>query len=70
MTSRKLIVACMLLVGSVSTANVAYAYDATPMEKTALAQLSPQAGNLVESRLVSRQTVPGVIETTLLNNVS
>lgn len=60
----------VLLAGSFASAGVAYAAGATPMEKAELAQLSLQLRSQVEARLVSGQTVHGVLETMLLNNVS
>ncbi len=44
--------------------------EATPMERAELAQLTPQMRSQVEARLGSGQTVHGVLDTILLNNVS
>jgi len=66
----RMIMAGILLAGSFGAAGVAYAAEATPVEKAELAQLSPQLRSQVEARLVSGQTVHGVLETMLLNNVS
>ncbi len=67
---RHMVMAGVLLAGSFGVAGVAYAAETTPMEKVELAQLSPQLRSQVEARLVSGQTVHGVLESMLLNNVS
>jgi len=67
---RHMVAATILLAGSLGAAGVAYAAETTPMEKAELAQLSPQLRSQVEARLVNGQTVHGVLETILLNNVS
>jgi len=67
---RHMVMAGVLLAGSFGAAGAAYAAETTPMEKVELAQLSPQLRSQVEARLVSGQTVRGVLETMLLNNVS
>ncbi len=67
---RQVVMATILLAGSFGAANVAYAADTTPLEKAELAQLSPALRSQVEARLVSGQTVHGVLEAMLLNNVS
>lgn len=46
------------------------AYEATPFEKAELAQLTPDLRKQVESRLIDGQTVRGILETMLLNNIS
>ena len=68
--SRHIVFATILLAGSFGAADVAYAAGVTPVEKAELAQVSPQLRSQVESRLVSGQTVHGVLEAMLLNNVS
>ena len=68
--TRQMILATLLLAGSLGAANVAYAAVATPMEKAELAQLSPQLRSQVEARMKSGQTVHGILEAMLLNNVS
>jgi multidrug efflux pump subunit AcrA (membrane-fusion protein) len=67
---RPIIAATILLAGSFGAAGVVYAADATPIERAELAQLSPQLRSQVEARLVSGQTVHGVLEAMLLNNLS
>lgn len=66
----KMVMAAILLAGSFGAADVAYAADATAMDKAELAQLSPQLRSQVEARMVSGQTVHGILEAMLLNNVS
>ena len=68
--TRQLLIATFLLAGSIGAADVARAADQTVMEKAELAQLSPQLRSEVEARLVSGQTVHGVLEAMLLNKVS
>lgn len=68
--TRRMNMAGVLLAGSFGAAGVAYAAEATPLEKAELVQLSPQLRSQVEARLVSGQTVHGVLETMLVNNVS
>ena len=48
----------------------AFAYEATAFEKTELAQLPPQIRSQVEARMTGGQTVRGILETMLLNNIS
>ena|SRR5271166_796285 len=48
----------------------AFAYEATALEKTELAQLTPQLRSQVEARMTGGQTVRGILETMLLNNIS
>ena len=63
--------AAILLAGSIGTAGIAYAAPAqTAMDKAELAQLTPKLRGEVEARLKDGQTVHGVLETMLLNNVS
>jgi hypothetical protein len=50
--------------------NSVFAYDATAFEKAELAQLTPQLRSQVEARMTGGQTVRGVLETMLLNNIS
>ena len=70
MQSRRIILAAILMAGSFTVADVAYAAQATPMEKAELGQLSPQLRTRVDARLGSGETIHGVLETILLNNVS
>lgn len=65
-----LYLAAMLAAGSLGAADVAYASEETSLEKAELAQLSPLLRSNVEDRLISGQTVRGVLETMLLNNLS
>jgi hypothetical protein len=46
------------------------AYYATAFEKAKLAQLTPQLRSQVEARMTGGQTVRGILETMLLNNIS
>ena len=48
----------------------AFAYDATAFERAELTQLRPQLRSQVEARMTSGQTVRGILDTMLLNNVS
>ena len=48
----------------------AFAYDATALEKVELAQLTPQLRSQIEARITGGQTVRGILETMLLNNIS
>jgi hypothetical protein len=48
----------------------AFAYDATALEKAELAQLTPQLRSQIEARITGGQTVRGILETMLLNNIS
>jgi hypothetical protein len=66
----KLALATIILAGSFGAANVAFAYEATPMERAELDQLSPALRHRVEQRLGSGETVRGILDTMLLNNVS
>jgi hypothetical protein len=68
--TRQIFMATILLAGSFSAAAVAYAANVTPMEKAELAQLSPKLRDQVEARLVRGQTVHGILEAMLLNNMS
>ena len=68
--TRQLVIATILLAGSFGALGVAHAADATSLEKAELAQLSPQLRSQVEARLVSGQTVHGILEAMLLNKVS
>jgi hypothetical protein len=68
--NRQMLMATIVLAGCFGAAGVAYAADETPMEKAELIQLSPQLRSQVEARLVSGQTVHGVLEAMLLNHVS
>ena len=62
--------AVIVLAGSFAAAGTAYAFEATPMERAELQQLNPQLRQTVESRMVGGQSVHGILETMLLNNVS
>jgi len=48
----------------------AFAKGPTAFEKAELAQLSPQLRSQVKARLTDGQTVRGILETMLLNNIS
>jgi hypothetical protein len=52
------------------TSGGAFAYDATAFEKDELAQLTPQLRGQVEARMTGGQTVRGILDTMLLNNIS
>jgi hypothetical protein len=67
---RQMVMATIVLAGGFGATGVAYAANETPMEKAELTQLSPQLRSRVEARLVNGQTVHGVLEAMLLNNVS
>jgi hypothetical protein len=67
---RQVFMVSILLAGSFGAAGVAYAAESSAMDKAELAQLSPPLRSQVEARLVRGQTVHGVLETMLLNNVS
>jgi hypothetical protein len=58
------------LVVMLLASNSAFSYDATAFEKAELAQLTPQLRSQVEARMTGGQTVRGVLETMLLNNIS
>jgi hypothetical protein len=58
------------LAGMLLASGGAFAYDATPLEKAELARLTPQLRSHVEVRMTSSQTVRGILETMLLNNIS
>ena len=70
MTRTRQMILATLLAGGFGAASVAYAAAATPVEKAELAQLSPQLRSQVEARMKSGQTVHGILETMLLNNIS
>jgi hypothetical protein len=42
----------------------------TPFQQAELAQLSPAMRSQVETRMTGKQTVRGIVETMLLNNIS
>jgi multidrug efflux pump subunit AcrA (membrane-fusion protein) len=67
---RIVLTATILLMTSLGAAGVVQAAEITPMEKAELSQLTPQLRSKVEARLVSGQTVHGVLEAMLLNDVS
>jgi hypothetical protein len=62
--------AAILLATSFGAAGVVQAAEITPVEKAELSQLSLQLRSQVEARLVNGQTVHGVLEAMLLNDVS
>ena len=64
--------AVILMAGSFGTAGIAYAAPAiTPLQQAELNRLSPAVRDKVEARMKDGgQTVQGVLETMLLNNVS
>ena len=66
----QLVVAAMLLAGSFGALGTAYAAELTSMDRAELAQLSPQLRSKVEARLAGGETVHGILETMLLNDVS
>jgi hypothetical protein len=68
--SMKGALAALILAGSFTVAGTAYAFESTPMERAELDHLSPQIRQDVEARMVSGQTVHGVLDTMLLNRVS
>ena len=68
--TRKLCTVACLLAGSFGADGVTNAAEATSLEKAELEQFSPSLRSQVEARRVSSQTVHGVLETMLLNNVS
>jgi hypothetical protein len=49
---------------------IAMGADISAFEKAELAQLAPQLRAQVEARMKSGQTVRGILETMLLNNIS
>jgi hypothetical protein len=51
-------------------ADTAFAEMPTPFQRAELAQLSPTVRSQVEARLKGKQTVRGIVETMLLNNIS
>ena len=67
---RRAALVAAVLAGSVVATGAAYAYDATPAERAELQKLSPQLRQKVEARMVSGQTLNGILETMLLNNLS
>ena len=66
----QVVVVAILLAGSFGAAGVANAAEMSAMDKAELGQLSSPLRSQVQARLVSGQTVHGVLETMLLNNVS
>ena len=62
--------ATIVLVVALLTPGLASAYGATALEKAELAQLLPSLRSQVEARMTSGQTVRGILETRLLNNIS
>jgi hypothetical protein len=71
MTIKALVAALTLMAAGLPVAVAAAAgYQATPLEKAELAQLTPDLRKEVESRMVNGQTVRGILETMLLNNLS
>ena len=68
--TRQFIMSACFAAGIFCLAGPAYSAEPTSIEKAELAQLSPATRSQVEARLVSGQTVRGVLETILLNNVS
>jgi hypothetical protein len=55
---------------AVLVSGAAFAKEPTAHEKAELAQLSPQLRSQVEARLTGDQTVRGILDTMLLNNIS
>jgi hypothetical protein len=69
--SRSLTAAAVTLIIAASLPwGVARAQNPSAMEKAELAQLNPQLRREVNARLTGKQTVRGVLETMLLNNIS
>lgn len=60
----------LAVIVTVLASGAAQAYEPTAMEKAELAQLSPQLRSQVNARLTHEQTVRGILETMLLNNIS
>jgi hypothetical protein len=65
-----LTVGFVLLASAAALPAVASPADATAFEKAELAQLTPQLRAQVEARMKNGQTVRGILETMLLNNIS
>lgn len=70
-STRKAALAAFLMAGSIGVAGTVFAAPAeTPVDKAELAQLSPKLRGEVETRMKDGQSVRGILETMLLNNVS
>ena len=63
-------VAAVVLAVALLAPGLASAYEATALEKAELAQLSSSLRSQVEARMTNGQTVRGILETRLLNNIS
>ena len=63
-------VAAAALAMALLAPGVAFAVEATAFEKAELAQLTPKLRSEVEARLTGGQTVRGILETILLNEIS
>ena len=72
MTKRQAMsIGAIVLAGSFTAANVAYAAPLmTPMDQAELAQLTPPVRQQVEAQMQDGQSVRGILETRLLNQVS
>ena len=67
--TRRTLAACSL--AAAATLPIAsFAADMNAFEKAELAQLSPKLRAEVEARMTGGQTVRGILETMLLNNIS
>jgi hypothetical protein len=64
------IMTTLTLAAAILASAPALAYTATVMERAELARLTPQRRKQVEARLTGEQTVRGVLDTMLLNNIS
>jgi hypothetical protein len=64
------IIAGAALAATFLMADTAFAEMPTPFQRAELAQLSPTVRSQVEARLKGKQTVRGIVETMLLNDIS
>ncbi len=63
--------AAVVLAGSFTAANVAFAAPVmAPMDQAELAQLTPPVRHQVEAQMRDGQSVHGILETRLLNQIS
>jgi hypothetical protein len=62
--------AAAALVAIFFATDAAFAKMPTPFQQAELAQLSPTVRSQVEARMTGKQTVRGIVETMLLNNIA
>lgn len=64
------VTALVALLASMTLPTVSHALEASALEKAELGQLNPDLRAQVEARMVNGQTVRGILEMMLLNNIS